>query len=126
MILAVESAAIALLGRANRSKSATKTFAPGEIDEDNIDLRISSGDRLAIYDAVVAAINALQHCRDELGGVLVEDPDAMARLAELRACKRAAVCTASICSSRWGRKEAAATDCSGKKRARTAGNKQSP
>jgi hypothetical protein len=127
LILAVESAAIALLNRANRSKGATNTFAPGEIDDDNIDLRIASGDRLAIYDAVVSAITDLQHCREELGTVLVEDPDAMARLAELRACKRTAACTAVICSNRWGqKKDAAATDCSGKKRKRTAGKPSSP
>lgn len=126
LILAVETAAIALLNRANRSKGATQTFAPGEIDDDNIDLRIASGDRLAIYDAVVAAITDLQHCRDELGTVLVEEPDTMARLAELRACKRTAACTAAICSSRWGQKDAAATDCSGKKRKRTAGKPSSP
>lgn len=127
LILAVESAAIALLNRANRSKGATKTFAPGEIDDDNIDLRIASGDRLAIYDAVVSAITDLQQCREELGTVLVEDADTMARLAELRACKRTAACTAVICSNRWGqKKDAAATDCSGKKRKRTAGKPSSP
>lgn len=127
LILAVESAAIALLNRANRSKGATKTFAPGEVDDENIDLRIASGDRLAIYDAVVSAITDLQQCREELGTVLVEDPDTMARLAELRACKRTAACTAVICSNRWGqKKDAAATDCSGKKRKRTAGKPSSP
>lgn len=127
LILAVESAAIALLNRANRSKGATRTFAPGEIDDDDLDLRIASGDRLAIYDAVVSAITDLQHCREELGAVLVEDADTMARLAELRACKRTAACTATICSNRWGQaKDAAATDCSGKKRKRTAGKPSSP
>lgn len=103
-----------LLVRAGSSRSATTAFPPGEMDDSDIETRLLAGDRLAIYDAVIAAANRLERLSRELSEVLAEDPDAMARLAELRACKRAGICTATICSGRWN--NASATECSGKSR----------
>ncbi len=115
MICGVQSIAIELLSRCERSLSCTQAFPPGELEEDDIDGRIASGDRLAIHDALSQAVNDLSKSQELLGEVLVEDAETLARLRAITEAKAAGLCTATICSSRWNRK-AAATDRSGTKR----------
>lgn len=86
--------------------------------------RMAKGDREAIYDAIVEASTELDTLRERIGKHLsCSDTDALGRLAELRAAKACGACTATICSSRWGQKETAATDRCGKERRRIAASK---
>jgi hypothetical protein len=88
-----------------------------ESDDMTIDQRIAAGDREAIYDAIVEAREALDIVRDDIGTLLADDPTTLERLRELSA-KRVRHGEPQERRPRR-KKDAAATDRSGKERQRS-------
>lgn len=125
MIVEVCHAASELIQRADIAQGCRKALSIDATIRLGVDSRLAMGDRLAIYDVIGGAIAELTRLREAIAEVLVDDPAALHRLAELRSLKpRYGVLPVIDGGRQAGDKatnqETAATDCGGKERQRNA------
>jgi hypothetical protein len=99
------------------SEQADRRLTLDEQDELTIDDRLQMGDREAIYDAIVEAVDSLELMRKAISELLAEDCDVLDRLSALQR-SRAIHGEPPIVRARK-RQETAGSDASGKERQRS-------
>lgn len=123
MIAAACDVADELISRAAVAETARDALPVVCTAGRTIDTRLKNGDRLAIHDAVVDAVEKLEAIRDRLADVLVDDGDILRRLKSLHERKPSYGVLPILDGCRKAgdkvSKEAAATDRGGRERARS-------
>lgn len=123
LIAAACNVAQELIRRAAVAETARDALPVVRTAGRTIDTRLTHGDRLAIYDAMVDAVEKLEAIRDRLADVLVDDADILRRLRSLHEQKPAYGTLPIIdgCRQAGDRvsEETAATDRGGRERPRS-------
>lgn len=123
LILAACKVADELIRRAGIAEDCRDALPVVRTAGRTIDTRLTNGDRLAIHDAIVDAIEKLEAIRDRLADVLVDDADILRRLRSLHERKPAYGTLPIIDGCRQAgdkvSEETAATDRGGKERPRS-------
>lgn len=131
LILEVCRAAEELIERAAIAQGCRESLPIDATIRWGLDRRLAEGDRLAIYDVLGHALAELARLREAIAEVLVDDPAALHRLAELRVLKPRYGVLPVIDGGRQAgdrvNQETAATDRGGKERPRSGRmNRQAP
>lgn len=124
LIIEVCRAAEELIERAAIAQGCRESLPIDGVIRWGLDRRLAEGDRLAIYDVIGETLAELTQLRELIAEVLVDDPAALHRLAELRTMKPRYGVLPVIDGGRQAgdrvtNQETAATDRGGKERPRS-------
>lgn len=121
----LQSIAWDLYTRAVNGEQAGVRLSADQVEDLDIDQRLRLGDREAVYDAIVDARARLEAMQDAVAAVLTDSSESIAAIAMLRERKRARGYDAPI-DRFTKKKDAAATDRSGKEPQRSGKDRKSP